>query len=1020
MSDQVATYSKTPFSIGGQYHYVEIEIPRINTTAGNNIICCVDISGSMSGGPIKNVSEVLRDIYRRTNVKYPLFTYNNVASTNQTIESVKNRDLISSGGTSFASIFKAIQNHLVQNQKSVTFIFMTDGQDMDSATALNAAIQLLRLTVNALPKSVVVTIHVIGFGSVNDKFLNQVRRLGSREGLFRYSTESAELQNNFNDMFEYAMSAREFTLTIETQTFSANSNGSRVAFLIKDTIIDLENVREVRLTSNDAEKVLPLQSTNTDSAIQHIRALNLVEVENQDSVDQIRQYLSMIPPGSGANVTERLDVEVIREEINTRMLEYTRLFTQIREGQIPEMVRLRLSALKHEAKFADAQRNRLDLRVGRNVDYFVRTDIQGILDGYKRSIDKQGWRNIEEHKSDWICTYSMDNIYEMMRKSADNIMCLGIRIERNEQAIISPTKGLKLLYVSNTLITYDSFISAITLARNSQEQEVNNRTHGQGESVNDRFCTVDQSREQINAVIPLYINDEHMKRIRILEGIWLGYLFTLNPLGYDSQQEIGLLTLLYDMIILHTGTTRYQQILTEFERVCHFIVTESVGFKSAYGERTYENFLQSIHYRQNGTYDLRIPLTLGYLKKDLYNVLMPVFYEYLRRRYHKKVSTDTEKTPKDQKKTSEASVETSEDPLIMSTDRMAIVKQLLYGDESQQVTTVAKNEHRTDVQVNESDPDYVEQTFIDYFHDEMNMPFELIPESTTEEYRKLIINEADAEFIKSLLVNVPVFIKDFLKCTRSDKDFIEEHLNFEDLRRELLMILYYDRVVPSNVTKSNVMAMIDSEIQGKQSIDMKSINESEREIFEHLKNRETILLLPLMRFVVFLRSFSGDRDDNITRNYTPEQIRIVSYKILTAKTLEGFAGLMRRYCSKRCGSLFMEVVKNLMNSSQGTGNLNVILNKEKLVALLTNEIGYSRLYVNEVSSFCWQPLTNVDIDQLSRIVGKEEFDRIERNNLNKPVLHCYRLPNKSNRSGHSNFRPYMGNQWRFTGYRDRH
>lgn len=41
--------------------------------------------------------------------------------------------------------------------------------------------------------------HVIGFGNVNNNFLDQVRKFGTKEGLFRYSTQSVELQNNFND-----------------------------------------------------------------------------------------------------------------------------------------------------------------------------------------------------------------------------------------------------------------------------------------------------------------------------------------------------------------------------------------------------------------------------------------------------------------------------------------------------------------------------------------------------------------------------------------------------------------------------------------------------------------------------------------------------------------------------------------------------------------------------------------------------------------------------------------------------
>ena len=481
-------------------------------------------------------------------------------------------------------------------------------------------------------------------------------------------------------------------------------------------------------------------------------------------------------------------------------------------------------------------------------------------------------------------------------------MCLGILIERNEEAITAPTKGLKLINVSNTLITYDSFIAAMNHAKTQQNN------YGQFDGVNENCCVVGQLHEKINAVIPLYINYEHMKRIRILEGIWLGYLYTLDSYGYDKQQEIGLLKLLYDIIMVRTGTSRNDKIIKELERVCHFIITESVGFKTAYGEKTYENFLSSIHGRQNGTYDLTIPLMIGYLKKDLKPVLMPIYYEHIRRCLVKKIPAE-----KDQ-----------------------IIDRLLYGDESQRVKTVASQKTTTEMDASQQDPDYVEKSFIDYFNDEMSQPIELIPETTTGEDRKLVIMEPEVDYVKSLLQSlglaVPSVIKDMLKYAEIEENYLENNLDYDALRKELLMILFFDRTVPINVTSSNVLSTIDERLQG---------NRTQSSVF----------------------------------SVTDETIRIITYKFLTAKTLEGFGGLLRKYCPKRCGPFFTALIKNLLIVPpviEGT-----VLNKEKLIALLTNEVGHSRLYINEMSNFVWQPLADVDIHQLGEIVGQTELKKIE-------------------------------------------
>ena len=147
-----------------------------------------------------------------------------------------------------------------------------------------------------------------------------------------------------------------------------------------------------------------------------------------------------------------------------------------------------------------------------------------------------------------------------------------------------------------------------------------------------------------------------------------------------------------------------------------------------------------------------------------------------------------------------------------------VYKILLYGDESEQLKTVATKSDTSIFNDSEHDPDYVEKTFIDYFHDEMSKPIELITETITGKDRKLIKKEANSEYLKSILkdlnLSVPMVIKNMLKYAEIDENYVENNLNYEDLRRELLMILNFDRVVPPNVTKSNILSTIDEKHQG--------------------------------------------------------------------------------------------------------------------------------------------------------------------------------------------------------------
>ena len=158
----MAAYLKLP--LYNQQNYVEINLSHPDRThnstatagADLDIICCVDVSGSMAGSPINNVCEVLRDIYQRTQKAYQLFTYNTQTDVKHTLKTLseRNGNLQASGGTSFACIFTAIKDYLLQNasaKKPVTFIFMTDGQDNEAnGPALQKSIQMLKLMLSGM------------------------------------------------------------------------------------------------------------------------------------------------------------------------------------------------------------------------------------------------------------------------------------------------------------------------------------------------------------------------------------------------------------------------------------------------------------------------------------------------------------------------------------------------------------------------------------------------------------------------------------------------------------------------------------------------------------------------------------------------------------------------------------------------------------------------------------------------------------------------------------------------------
>jgi hypothetical protein len=598
-------------------------------------------------------------------------------------------------------------------------------------------------------------------------------------------------------MFEYALTVRQFTIKFPNgKTYTANNIDSETVGFLTNEGDDLSTIAELTLIDDKSTTTqFPVLAMSDIRVIHLLRALNLIQPESEEQVKSIQTYLNDIQITNSKNFAERLEAEQMYKEIDQRMMEYRQLFTQLNMTQVPERVKLQLSALRHDATFANTQRKKkLDLRVAKNVDYFKKTDISGILQGYRDSITPNTWQKIKDQKQDWVDIYSNEDIYEIMRKSTDNILCLGIFVQRDEEVISNPAKGLKLLKVTNTIISYDSFINGMNLAKNNQQAQ------GQFTTLNDLYSIAGTlADEQINAVIPLYINDEHMKRIRILEGIWLGYLYTLDSCGYDKQQEVALLKLLYEIIQQHTNTQRHKQVLVELERVCRFIIDESQGFKTAeqFGEKTYEKLLKRQPIVNTQEYNLSIPLMIGYLRNDLPSVLVPVYYEYLRQEYLKKYSKN-------------------------STKVKTILENLLYGYSTQDLPTTTST-NSSNILTDNNIPDFIEKSFINYFHDELSQPIQLTPGTTIKQNRtRMIREEVEVDYIKSLLLPLPDFIRTMLNHCQIDEDYIEKHFDYDTLRFELLITFYYLIYSATNTgevlnlpKKENILSVIDGRLQGE-------------------------------------------------------------------------------------------------------------------------------------------------------------------------------------------------------------
>lgn len=927
------------------------------------VTAAVDQSGSMCGGAINNVNEVLKDIYQRGSIDIKLLCYN-TAIQRKTLADVTASPLVAGYRTNFTIVFeelsrevKALSSKAKEEKKSgsLTVIFMTDGEDTESRPAdLEKAIKKFQLQCKAVKNTVEVVVHVIGFGSdVKKDFLERVQTLGNKPGLFKYSTASKELGKDFDEMFAFAESAREYRFAWNGATHTAHGTAAGFSVLLPTPP---EDVAELEVAWDKVGVKFPLSKLEKPSPIDQAKAISLLSPDDEPDVRDVMARINGVQTTGG--LLERMEIEQIKKEVMERMMEFLELFTEMREDEVPEKVQSRLKALRSGAVFADVGRKaKLQRRINKNTEYFVKTDINGILTEWKKNMTAESWAEIDALKKEWTCALSEIDVFEMMQGTVLDFMCVPILVERNEEAIDTPSRGLKLKSVGSSVITYDSFIKLReeTIAKLTADGADATQLH-------DPECVIPATGEKVNAVMPLYIHSDHMMRIRRMEGIWLGHMYTLDSYGYDKTQEVGLINLYYHMIQQSNGTTRNAHILREVDKVCQFIVSESEGFKTIFGASTMDNLLGNIALRDAPILgDLVLPFMIAFLNgpKSLMEVIPALYLVHTRRHVQKTINKK---------------------------DRDGVVKMLLYGEGK---TKIVKRDTTTGAVSSKTSFEFLEEGYANFFHDEHKAPIPIVKEESNQTERKEIV-AADPEYIDTLLPDTPAFLLWMFEHLDIDPGVIKETIDYEQMRKDLVAVLSF-AAIPTGIDSTNVLTRVDE------------IHQSSEE--------------------------------NVTTYDTSEEaLRSIVYVATNAKTIDGFCGVLMKYCPRRAGVFFDAIVTKLISEPNKCQ-----LAKEKLVVLLTNHTpeSFKEVYPQlEERKICWQP--RFPRRDLVAVVGEEKLDEIEDEMMGEVgapynrnphtgqyvgtllsgswTLHRYRESNKANHQGHSNHNPNLEFVFPFRGY----
>ena len=185
----------------------------------------------------------------------------------------------------------------------------------------------------------------------------------------------------------------------------------------------------------------------------------------------------------------------------------------------------------------------------------------------------------------FTCCLTLNNCQDTMMDSRDDIMGVGIVVERQEHVVDAPTL-ITVKTVSVTILSRSACDDAIRMKINIDDAarlhggfipSKNNAPTTSSRIVQQQTAANEPSEftrgvaaESINTFLPLYICDAHFERVKVMIEPMLGYLFTLDISGYKNDQLLGLYSILGQMMNAspRNNSEREELILNEFTRLC--------------------------------------------------------------------------------------------------------------------------------------------------------------------------------------------------------------------------------------------------------------------------------------------------------------------------------------------------------------------------------------------------------------------------------------------------------------------
>lgn len=611
----------------------------------SNLIIVLDISGSMGGSQLNNSKTAIKKLAQDTKETSNLYliTYNSYAQmydfSKNTVEEINAKvDLIQAGSTTcftnaFAKVTELVND--VDKKSSTQIIFFTDGKSYPAEYDINDKLVMMASNIKAKLKDP--QIHCLGYGREHDATLiGNIAASISGDGTVQYISESSHIYSCLDRLTPILTAQRTKIRLVDDSgnTFEVNmkvmltEEGEKVyhgsVFIPPDVKEDAtfqlqfnflnkdgkEETNKYELTPVENE---PSLSTSADKMVSYVSG-KIIQITrtivnsdlDTDALDKIQEEVKLLDAKLDELYTQaqKIKLRSVRKATMQQSMESKQIVTQFWEvfkkkkiGALGNEDIARMNDLAYRRNLKKGVQRKLDQRATQNASFFsniLYKKMEEIEQKYEAKEDELSEKYDEA--DDMVCFMTTQNWVELLC-SGD---CVGYTMTVNRsQAVVADPAQMNVESVGYGCVSASAFQDAYEYKLKNETTKDSEDVHG-GFSRKSGQVLEDSRGESFNAMIPLYVSDEHWESARNWIKIIMGLTTTLDPLGYQRAQLttvpfLALATALQQQT--NEPTKHHAEVVERLTETCLKIYeecsTESVKFNLRdHILKTWENYIE--------------------------------------------------------------------------------------------------------------------------------------------------------------------------------------------------------------------------------------------------------------------------------------------------------------------------------------------------------------------------------------------------------------------------------------------